>query len=133
MPELIRDIQYSFTGSTEVLNGISNTQLGGSLKFYLVTIKDSGGTPVDITTEDTGDGNTYEVVLRLFDGLIAYDSVGASGLIYIITDAHAAPSSADMQSKIREVASVLSSDGSSLVDISGSTVENGLSFTVAAS
>ena len=130
MTEVTRGSQYSFAGATEVLNGSSGKQLGGSLKFYLVTIKNVGGTAINLTAEDDADGEVFEKVIRLFDGVQAYDSVGASGLIYVITDSHAAASAADMQTAIRDLGT---SVGPNTIDVSGSTVVDGASFTVSAS
>ena len=130
MAEVTRGTQYSFAGATEVLNGSSGIQLGGSLKFYLVTIKNTGGSAINLTAEDDADGEVFEKVIRLFDGIQAYDSVGASGLIYIITDSHAAPDAATMQTAIRALGT---SVGPNTIDVSGSTVEAGVSFTVSAS
>jgi hypothetical protein len=130
MAEVTRNGQYSFTGATEVLNGSTGKQLGGSLKFYLVTVKDAGNSAVNITGEDDADGEVFEKILRLFDGVQAYDSVGASGLIYIIADSHAAPDSATLEASIRALGT---SVGPNTIDVSGSTVVDGVSFTVSAS
>lgn len=130
MAEVTRGSQYSFAGATEVLNGASGKQLGGSLKFYLVTIKNAGGTAINLTAEDDADGEVFEKVIRMFNSVQAYDSVGASGLVYVITDGHAAASAADMQTAIRALGT---SVGPNTIDVSGSTVEDGASFTVSAS
>lgn len=130
MAEVTRNGQYSFTGATEVLNGSAGKQLGGSLKFYLVTVKDAGDNAVNITGEDDADGEVFEKVLRQFDGVQAYDSVGASGLIYVITDSHAAPLAATLQAAIRALGTTV---GPNSIDVSGSTVAEGVSFTVSAS
>lgn len=130
MAEVTRGAQYSFAGATEVLNGTSGKQLGNSLKFYLVTIKNVGGTAINLTAEDDADGEVFEKVIRLFDGIQAYDSVGASGLIYIITDSHAAPDSATLQASIRALGATV---GPNNIDVTGTTVVDGVSFTVSAS
>ena len=130
MAEVTREGQYSFAGATEVLNGATGKQLGGSLKFYLVTIKNAGDAAINITGEDDADNEVFEKVLRLFDGVQAYDSVGASGLIYVITDNHAAPSVETVQAVIRALGTTV---GTNNIDVSGSTVAEGVSFTVSAS
>ena len=127
MPVLERDSRYTFTGATEVLNGVTGKQLGASLKFYLVTIKNAGGTAVDITAEDDADNEVYEKIIGQFGGLAAYDSTAASGLIYVITDSHAAPDASVIEETIRAMGTSVGANG---IDVSGTTVINGTSFTV---
>ena len=130
MAEVTRGSQYSFAGATEVLNGASGKQLGGGLKFYLVTVKNASASAVNLTAEDDADGEAFEKIIRCFNGVLAYDSVGASGLIYVITDSHAAADAATMQTAIRALGT---SVGPNTIDVSGTTVADGASFTVSAS
>lgn len=127
MPILERDSRYTFTGATEVLNGVTGKQLGGSVKFYLVTVKNAGDSAVDITAEDDADNEVYEKIIGQFGSIIAYDSTAASGLVYVITDAHGAPDASVIQTAIRSMGT---SVGANNIDVSGSTVVNGTSFSV---
>lgn len=127
MPVLERDSRYTFTGATEVLNGVTGKQLGASLKFYVVTVKDSGASVVDITAEDDADNEIYEKIIGQFGSVLAYDSTAASGLIYVITDSHAAPDASVIQEVIRSMGT---SVGANNIDVSGTVVVNGTSFTV---
>ena len=129
MAILTRESQYSFTGATEVLNGASSAQLGTSLKFYLVTIKNAGDAAVNITAEDDADNEVFEKIISQFAGVHAYDSVGANGLVYVITDGHAAPAASVMQLAIRALGTAVGANG---IDVSGSTVVDGASFAVSA-
>ena len=72
MAILTRESQYSFTGATEVLNGASSAQLGTSLKFYLVTIKNAGDAAVNITAEDDADNEVFEKII--VDALIDWEA-----------------------------------------------------------
>jgi hypothetical protein len=127
MAILTRESQYSFAGATEVLNGTSGAQLGTSLKFYLVTVKNAGNAAVNITAEDDADNEIFEKIISQFAGVHAYDSVGATGLVYVITDGHAAPAASVVQTAIRALGTAVGANG---IDMSGSTVVDGASFTV---
>jgi hypothetical protein len=130
MATVTRGSQYTFAGATEVLNGTSGAQVGASLKFYLVTVKNGSDEAVNITAEDDADNEVFEKVIGQFNGLLAYDSVGASGLVYVITDGHAAPAASVVQTAIRALGTTV---GANSKDVSGTTVSDGASFTVAAS
>jgi hypothetical protein len=129
MAILTRESQYSFAGATEVLNGTSGAQLGTSLKFYLVTVKNAGNAAVNITAEDDADNEVFEKIISQFAGVHAYDSVGANGLVYVITDGHAAPAASVVQTAIRALGATV---GANNIDMTGSTVVDGASFTIAA-
>lgn len=131
MAVVTRGSQYSFAGATEVLNGVSGRQVGASLKFYLVTVKNGSNSAVNITAEDDADGEVFERVLnQMPSGILAYDSVGANGLIYVICDGVNAPAASVLQTAIRALGTTV---GPNNIDVSGTTVEDGVSFTVAAS
>lgn len=127
-----RGSQYSFAGSTDVLNGTASTQLGGSLKFFQINVKNAGGSAVDLTSVDDADGEAFEVLVRAIPSLQAYFSVGASGVIHAITDGHAAPSAASLQAMVRALGTAVGPVGGTQVDVSGTTVVAGSGFAVTA-
>lgn len=130
MATVTRGSQYSFAGATEVLNGTSGAQVGASLKFYLVTIINGSSEAQNITAEDDADNEVFEKIIGQFGGVLAYDSVGASGLVYVITDGHAAPAASVVQTAIRALGTSVGANG---IDMSLSTVVDGVSFTVSGS
>lgn len=131
MAVVTRGNQYSFAGATEVLNGVSGRQVGASLKFYLVTVKNAADQAVNITAEDDADGEVFERVLnQMPSGILAYDSVGANGVIHVICDGVNAPAASVVQAAIRALGTAV---GPNSIDVSGTTVADGVSFTVAAS
>lgn len=132
MAIVTRGSQYSFAGSTDVLNGTAGTQLGGNLKFYQISVKNSAGSAVDISSVDDADGEAFEVLVRAIPSLQAYFCVGAAGVIHAITDSHAAPSAAALQSTIRALGSAVGPVGGTQVDVSGTTVVVGTGFEVTA-
>jgi hypothetical protein len=129
MAIVTRGSQYSFVGATDVLNGIAGRQAGASLKFYLITVKNASNNAVNITAEDDADGEVYERILnQMPSGILAYDSVGANGLIYVITDGVNAPAASVLQTAIRALGTAV---GPNSIDVSGTTVADGTRFTVA--
>ncbi|CAB4129664.1 hypothetical protein UFOVP116_74 [uncultured Caudovirales phage] len=127
-----RGSQYSFVGSTDVLNGTAGTQLGSNLKFFQISVKNAGGSAVDLTSGDDADGEAFELLVRAIPSLQAYFCVGATGVIHAITDGHAAPSASALQAMIRSLGSAVGPAGGTQVDVSGSTVVAGTGFAVTA-
>ena len=113
-------------GAVGTLNGTSGAQVGQSVKLYLVTVKDVGASAVDIRGEDDAVNEVFEVVLKQFPAVLAYYAANAtSGVISIICDGHSAPAASVLQTAIQALGTVNS------LDISGTTVADGVSFTVA--
>ena len=127
-----RGSHYSFAGSTDVINGTAGTQLGSNLKFFQISVKNAGGSAVDLTSVDDADGEAYEMLVRAIPSLQAYFSVGTAGVIHAITDGHAAPSAAALQAMVRALGTAVGPVGGTQVDVSGTTVVAGSGFTVTA-
>lgn len=113
-------------GAVGTLNGTSGAQVGQSVKLYLVTVKNGSASAQDIRGEDDAVNEVFEVILKQFPSLLAYYAANASsGVISIITDGHSAPAASVLQTAIQALGTVNS------MDISGTTVADGVSFTVA--
>ena len=132
MAIVTRGSQYSYVGSTDVLNGTAGTVLGNSMKFYRISVKTAAGDAVDLTNTDVGDGNAFEVLVRAIPGLQSYFADGAAGVIHAITDGHAAPTAQAMQAMVRALGTSVGPVGGTKIDVSGSTVIQGSGFTVTA-
>lgn len=128
-------------GDVGVLNGKTGAIIGASTKFYVITAKIANGTAVDLRDLDDAPNEAFEKIMRVLpSGILAfYAANDASGVISIVVDGHAAPvaSTGDatkpgLQEIIRALgATVGAADGLSGVDLTGTTVVAGTSFTVA--
>lgn len=123
-------------GVEGVINGESGTQLGGSLAFFLITAKDGSNSAVDLRGEmaanpDGGLGGAVEAILRTCpQGVLAYNVANANtGVISIVVDGVNAPQAAELQTTLRALGTTV---GSNSLDLSGTTVIRGGTFTVAA-
>jgi hypothetical protein len=125
-----RSAGYAYAGTVGVLNGTSGAQVGASLKFYKVQVQDNSNGNIDLTSEDDAVNELFEIIVKQFpQGLLAYSSVNANtGLIYLICDGVNAPEASVIQTAIRALGSSVGANG---VDVRGTDVTDGTSFTVA--
>lgn len=123
-------VRYSYAGAVGTLNGTSGAQVGASVKFFLITAKDGSNAAVDLRSEDDGDNEAFEAILRVLpQGVLAYYAANAnSGVISVVVDGVNAPQAAELQTTIRALGTAV---GANSVDLSGTTVALGTSFTVA--
>lgn len=133
MAELTR--VHGGVGVEGVINGVSGGQVGQSLAFYLITVKNAGAVARDLRPEmaagaNGGLGLAVEAILRACPAQVLAYSVtdDASGTMSIVCDGHAAPAAATLQSTIQGLGA---SVGSNTMDVSGTTVASGTTFTVA--
>lgn len=127
-------------GNEGEINGNTGAQLGSSLSFYHVRVKNASGVSVDIRGEagfdsrgiyqDGGLGGAAEKILQTMpSGVIAYNIANlATGNIYVITDGVNSPAASVVQTAVRALGA---SVGIGPVDVSGSDVVGGTTFTVA--
>jgi hypothetical protein len=129
-------------GVEGVINGASGAQLGASLKFYAITVKEVGGAARDLRPEmaagQNGGANlAVEAIMRVVpQGVLAYNVVNDnSGVIHLIVDGVNAPaattgstSAPGLQEMIRALGTTV---GTNNMDVSGTTVADGATFTVA--
>lgn len=131
-------------GVEGVINGVSGAQLGGNLKFFLVTVKNSGASAQDLQDEmaagvNGGLGGVVETILRVVpSGILAYYVPAASsGVIHLIVDGHAAfaattgsATQPGLQEIIRALGTAVPTAGGSTMDVSGTTVAAGAAFVI---
>lgn len=121
---------YSRAGAVGTLNGTSGAQVGASIKLYLITVKDVGASAIDLRPEDDATNEVFEKILQnLPQGVLAYYAANASsGVISVICDGVNAPAASVLQTALRALGT---SVGANSIDVSGTTVADGTSFTVA--
>ena len=121
-------------GVEGVINGIASTQLGHSLAFYNIIVKNVGAVAQDLRPEmaagiNGGLGLAVEAILRVCPPALAYSVVNDnSGSINLICDGHAAPTAAQLQTTIQALGT---SVGTNTMDVSGSAVTLGSTFVIA--
>lgn len=129
-------------GAEGVINGVSGFLMGASVKFYDIVVKNTGGSARDLRPEmaagiNGGLGGAVEAIMKVVpSGMLAYFVADdANGHIYVVVDGHAAPSATTgsatqpgLQEMIRALGTTV---GSNSMDVSGTTVTLGTSFTVA--
>lgn len=129
-------------GEEGVINGVSGFLMGASVKFYDVVVKNSGGSARDLRPEmaagvNGGLGGAVEAIMKIVpSGVLSYFVPNdANGHIYLVVDGHAAPAASTgsaTQPGLEEMIRALgTSVGSNTMDVSGTDVVEGTSFTVA--
>jgi len=120
-------------GIEGVINGLAGAQVGASVKFLLVTVKEVGTAARDLRPEmaaglEGGLGLAVEAIFRVCPPILAYSVVDdASGVINLVVDGHAVTYDA-VQANIRALGTVV---GANSMDVSGTTVAEGTVFVVA--
>ena len=112
-----------------------------NVNLFLLTVKKADGNAIDLRTEDESttsgtdliDG-AVEMILKELNPLAYLITDSNAGTIHLVMDKNA--TAADIQTRVRRVGLNPNDDGSTVlgsgsVDISGSTVANANSFTVA--
>ena len=117
------------------INGATGTELGGSLAFYHIQVRNASLAAVDLTGEmaagiNGGLGLAVESILRSSpQGILAYQLANNStGNLYIITDGVDSPTASELQTTIRNLGTSVGTNG---IDVSGSLVTAGTTFVVA--
>lgn len=128
-------------GDVGTLNGTAGAVIGASVKLYVITVKNTGGTAIDLRSLDDAPNEAFEKIMRVLpSGVLAfYAANDNSGVISIVVDGHAAPvattgdaTKPGLQEIIRALGSTVgAADGLSGVDVTGTTVTLGNAFTVA--
>jgi len=112
-----------------------------NVNLFLLTVKKTDGNAIDLRTEDESttsgtdliDG-AVEMILKELNPLAYLITDSNAGTIHLVMDKNA--TAADIQTRVRRVGLNPNDDGSTVlgsgsVDVSGSTVANAASFTVA--
>lgn len=125
-----RSAGYTYTGAVGTLNGVSGSQVGQSVKLYLITVKDNSNTAIDLRSYDDAVGELFELIMLQFpQGVLSYFAANdTSGTISVITDGVNAPAASVIQTAVRALGASVSANA---VDVRGTTVADGVAFTVA--
>ena len=132
-------------GIEGVLNGQSGALVGASIKFFLITVKNVSASARDLRPEmaanpDGGLGGVVEAILKVVpSGILAYNVTDDnSGTMHLVVDGHAAFSATTgsatqpgLQEIIRALGTAVPTAAGSTMDVSGTTVAAGATFTVA--
>ncbi len=114
-----RSAGYNFAGLTGVLNGIQYSQVGQSVKLYLIE------TGVDLSSQDDAANEAFEAVIRtISQGLLVYYSGASDGKIHAVVDGMQAPDASVLQTAIRALGTINSAN------LTSTTVTNGTAFVV---
>lgn len=106
------------------LNGVAGTNLGQSLGFFVVTIKDTGANAIDLRGEDNAVDDGLDVIMQVIQPLAYFAADAATGVIHVITDGHN-NNATELQQRIRAMGSDVRG-----VDVTGTTVSAGTAFTI---
>ena len=124
------------------INGNTGVQLGQSLKFYHVMVRNGSYVPQDLRPEagagpdgqyrDGGLGGVVEKILQVMPSQVLSYNVAdvASGNIFVICDGVNSPDAADVQTLIQGLVTCPTVAGSTM-NVSKTLVANGTTFTVA--
>lgn len=124
-----RSAGYAFAGVVGTLNGTSGAQVGASLKFYKIQVQNNSNSNINLQAEDDAASELFELIVRQFpNGILAYHApADTTGIIYLICDGVNAPEASVIQSAIRALGATV---GANSVDVRGTDVTDGTSFTV---
>lgn len=128
-------------GEEGVLNGVAGAQMGASVKFFKLVVKNNGGAAQDLQPEmaagaNGGLGLAVEAILRVVPaGILAYYvPADNSGVIYLVVDGHASfadttgsTTQPGLQEIIRGLGATVGTNG---MDVRGTTAAAGTGFTV---
>jgi len=124
---------YSYEGAVGYINGYNSSathqlsqNIGQSVQFFLITVKNSGASARNIQTL-TGAGDVIDTIFRVLpQGILAYYIPnGNGGVISLVVDGVNAPTASALQTTLQALGTVNGTD------VSGTTVAAGASFTVA--
>lgn len=114
-----RSAGYNYAGSTGMLNGIQYSQVGQSVKFYIVA-------SVNLSAEDDASDEAFEAIIQIFPPVLAYYAHATSGAISLVCDGVNAPAAGVLQTALQAIGTKKGA-----VNLSSATVTEGSSFVVA--
>jgi hypothetical protein len=116
---IARSAGYNYAGTTGMLNGIQYSQVGQSVKFYVVA------TSVNLSAEDDASDEAFEAIIQAFPPVLAYYAHATSGAISLVCDGVNAPAASVLQTALQAIAA-----RKGAVNLSSATVTDGTSFVV---
>ena len=114
-----RSAGYNYAGSTGMLNGIQYSQVGQSVKFYIVA-------SLNLSGEDDASDEAFEAIIQIFPPVLAYYAHATSGAISLVCDGVNAPAAGVLQTALQAIGT-----RKGAVNLSSATVTEGSSFVVA--
>jgi hypothetical protein len=116
-------------GTVTRVNGLActvGTLYALNAKAFLVTVKNAAASARDLRAEDDAVDEAVEMIIKELNPLMFFVTDSAAGTIHVVTDVSL--SASDMQTRIRNLGTAV---GPNSVDVSGTTVANATSITVA--
>lgn len=95
-------------------------------KAFLVTVKNAAASARDLRAEDDAVDETVEMIVKELNPLMFLVTDSTAGTMHIVTDVSL--SAADIQTRIRNLGTAV---GPNSVDVTGSTVADAASITIA--
>lgn len=96
--------------------------------LYIMTVKNVGGTAIDLRAEDDAVNEALEQLIKELSPLAWYAADADTGIVHLVMD-KSINSAAELQVRVRRLGT---SVGPNTVDVSGTTVQAAASFAVAA-
>ncbi len=119
------------------VNGLKatvGTLYADNCNLFKITVKVAAGTAVDLRAEDDAVGETVEMIVQELNPLAYFVVDANTGIINVVMD-KAITSASELQTRIRRIGidsgATTTSIGPNDIDISGTTVEAAVGFTVA--
>ena len=119
------------------IHGLRNTVgtlYADNCNLYLITVKNASNSAIDLNAEDDGVDEVVEAIVKEINPLAFFVASDTSGKIHVVMD-KSINNASELQVRIRRIGldsgATTTSIGPNDVDISGTTVVAGTSFTVA--
>ncbi len=120
------------------VNGLRNTVgtvYADNCNLYLITVKNTGGTAIDLRAEDDAVDEAVEQIVKELNPLAFFVTDSSAGTISVVMD-KAINSASELQTRLRTLGkdsgASTTSIGPNDIDISGTTVQAAATFVVTA-
>ena len=112
---------------TNGLQATVGTLYAPNCNLWLVTVKDTGASAIDLRAEDDAVNETVEAIIQELNPLAYFTTDSAAGTMMLVMD-KAINSASELQARIRTIGkdsgAATTSIGPNDIDISGTTVED---------
>ena len=112
---------------TNGLQATVGTLHAPNCNLWLVTVKDTGASAIDLRAEDDAVNETVEAIIQELNPLAYFTTDSAAGTMMLVMD-KAINSASDLQARIRTIGkdsgAATTSIGPNDIDISGTTVQD---------
>lgn len=96
--------------------------------LYIMTVKNVSASAIDLRAEDDAVNEALEQIIKEISPLAWYAADASTGVVHLVMDKNI-NSAAELQVRVRRLGTTV---GPNNVDVSGTTIQLGTSFTVAA-